>query len=476
MKVNRLCQKLGLPKVKYNHDIFLITDDSKDCIANSIFFAIRGSRVDGHDRIEDAIQNGAKTIVLEEKQKHHLGINYIYCKNAKRLLALFLKQYHRNIVRGLRFIGVVGTNGKTTTSTLAYRYFDYIGLRAMLIGSNGCFAKEFFKRHDNTTPRAVELYSYFCYAKRKKIQYVIMEVSSIAVSELRVMDMDFDCLIFTNFSEDHLDYHGSMDKYLFAKAIPFYKLKPGKYAILNMDDAASELILKHTDAKIMTYGIKNEGRIRAQKVYSTEYGIEFELNDFKLKANLLGEYNVYNILPLFCLQRIYHTDEKKLQEFIRNFKQVEGRMNALEIKRRHIIIDYAHTEEAVRQTILEVKRLAKQEVYVVVGCGGNREKEKRAKIGKLLSEIDCKPIITSDNPRFENPMDIIGDILSGIQKDVTVIENRHDAIIYALNQLQKEDYLLILGKGCEEYMDIRGHKEKYSDYAVVEEWARDNLR
>ncbi len=475
MKVNRLCQRLGIPKVKNNHEIFLITEDSKDCIENSVFFAIEGNRIDGHNKIEEAINNGAKTIVLTKKIEEHFGVNYIYCRNVKRLLALSLNIYYKHITKNLKFIGVIGTNGKTTTTTLLYNYLEYTHKRAMLIGSNGCFAKDFFKKHDNTTPRGIELYGYFSYAQRHKIKYIIMEVSSIAVSELRVLDIKYDALIFTNLSEDHLDYHKTMERYLFAKAIPFYKLSSQNYAIMNADDAAFDLVLKHTNAKIITYGIQQPSMVQASKIYANENGIEFHIGSFHVKSNLIGRFNVYNILPLYCVCDIFGFNKLKLSDFLNEFKQVAGRMNSVDIGNKHIIIDYAHTEQAIKNAIIETERIAKGNVYVVVGCGGNREKEKRSKIGALLSSLNCIPIITSDNPRFEKPMDIIQDILRGVKTDVVVIENRQEAITYALNQLKDEDFLLVLGKGCENYIDVLGHKEEYSDFKVVEQWKRDNL-
>lgn len=474
MKVNKLCQRLGLPKVKYNHSIFKITDDSKDCIDNTVFFAIEGSRVDGHDRIDEAIAGGAKTIVLVRKVSPKPGINYIYCESPKRLLALALNAYNGKRLKNIKFIGVIGTNGKTTTTTLIYHYLEYIHQRAMLIGSNGCYAKGFYQGHNNTTPRAVELYQYFNYAEKNHIRYIVMEVSSIAVNELRIMGIRYHALIFTNFSEDHLDYHKTMERYFMAKAIPFIRLRKQDYAILNADDSSFQPLLGFTQARVLTYGIKNGSTALANSVKTHASGLEFNVGTRHITSNLIGGFNVYNILPLFCICRAFGLNSELLPKFLKEFKQVSGRMNLVDIPLKHIIIDYAHTEQAIKNAILETEKITSGRVYVVVGCGGNREREKRSKIGRLLTELNCIPIITSDNPRFENPKDIIADILSGTEKEVTVIEDRRAAILYALDQLTGTDYLLILGKGCEDYMDIAGHKVKYSDLQVVEEWKRDN--
>ncbi len=475
MRVNTLCKRFFLPRLENNHIIFMITDDSRECIVNSVFFAIEGNTVDGNDKIEEAIHNGAKTIVTEKRGIEHKGINYIYTENAKRLLAMSLAFFYRKTIRNLRFIGVIGTNGKTTTSTLIYKYFIYTHHNSMLIGSNGCFARNYYSKHNNTTPRIVDLYQYFSYAKYKKIRYVIMEVSSVAIEEWRVMGIPFEFLVFTNFSEDHLDYHLTMERYFWAKAIPFYKLKESGYAIINLDDEKAMDIVKHTSANVLFYGMKKECAIRAKNLVCNTNGIQFEVDNHKILTNLIGRFNVYNILPLFYFQRILNMNIESVCSFLRDFRQVEGRMNLVECRNRNVIIDYAHTPEAINQVIQEVKSLPNNKVFVVIGCGGNREKEKRSKIGKILNDSGCEIILTSDNPRYEKPMDIIEDIKKGLSKEVKVIEDRKEAVIYALNEATLEDYVLILGKGCEEYMEIEGHKKRYSDWNVVEEWNRDNF-
>lgn len=474
MKINTICQKLGITKVFYNHEIYAIADDSKKCVDNSIFFAIEGNRIDGHCKIEEAINNGAKTIVLQKKVKEHNNINYIYCSNSKKMLGEFLHIYYHHFTKNLSIIGVVGTNGKTTTSTIIYEYLNYINKKCMLIGSNGLKTKSFSLKHNNTTPKCIDLYDYFYMAYKKNIKYIVMEVSSISVSELRVFKIDFKTLIFTNFSEDHLDYHKNMDRYFFAKVIPFYKLNDKSYAILNADCKMSKLIDKHTTAIIKSYSIFNNSNYKASNVYMNEAGLEFDINNKHYHSNLLGKFNVYNILPLFIICDIYNFNNKYIFNFLNEFKSVDGRMNLIHFNDKSIIIDYAHTEEAVLNAIEEAKKLVKGKIYVVVGCGGDREKEKRQKIGKVLNDEDVDIILTTDNPRFENPRDIINDILLGINKQATVIENRKEAIDYALNKTNKEDLVLILGKGCEDYIDINGKKIHYSDYDVINEY-RNNL-
>lgn len=470
MKINFLCSKLGFIHQKFNHKVSLICDDSRKCIPDSIFFAIRGDNVDGSKKIDEAILLGARTIFTEDAQKEIEGINIIQCDNVKKVLALALSFYYSKVVKRLKFIGVIGTNGKTTTSTLIHKYLEYCNHPSMLIGSNGCMYKTNHIKHNNTTPNATVLYEYFLLAQRNKINSIVMEVSSISVEELRVLGIPFYCLVYTNFSEDHLDYHENMDRYLFAKTIPFYQLNKNSYAIINIDDEASKFVRKHTLATVITYGRGEECQIQMKNLKSDLFKIQFVVDNRVFESNLVGEFNAYNILPLFAIAKIFNLSKDKIKGFLKAFRYVDGRMNYISLLGHHVIIDYAHTEEAVRNVLATTQRMAKGMIYVVVGCGGNRQKEKREKIGKLLSDANCEIILTNDNPRFEKPSDIILDILKGISRDVVVIEDRKTAIFYGLKSLKENDVLLILGKGCEDYMDILGKKKRYSDFEVLEEW------
>ena len=468
MRVNSLCRHLNLNYVTNNHFISGITDDSRYCINNSIFVAIKGNRIDGNKKIDEAIKNGAKTIFIEKEVIKRDDINYIYVENCKRTYALMLSVYYKKIMKKIKIIGVIGTNGKTTTSTLIYKYLLSNNKKVMLIGSNGAYCRDYYRKHENTTPGITELYNYFLYADDEKIDYLVMEVSSISISELRIFGIDFDTLIFTNFSEDHLDYHKSMDLYFFDKSIPFIKLTKKNNAIINVDDDKGRNIIKYCNAKVFSYGF-NSSRYKIKNLVESENGISFNVNGIDYKSNLIGEFNAYNILPLFAIRDIYKF-KKSLNEFLLEFSFVEGRMNRIDVAYGNVIIDYAHTPCAVLKAISAVSKICKGDLYVIVGCGGNREKEKRKKIGEILSNNKCIPIITSDNPRFENPTTIINEIIAGMTiKPISFID-RKEAILYALNQMKINDYVLILGKGCENYLDIRGIKEKYSDYEVVENW------
>ncbi|MGM9970744.1 MAG: UDP-N-acetylmuramoyl-L-alanyl-D-glutamate--2,6-diaminopimelate ligase [Anaeroplasma sp.] len=462
MKVNYLLKINKIKEVKNNHDVTLITSNSKDCINGCVYV----STTSNMDYINEAILNGANTIiskciVLNPK------INNVLVDDPTYTLSNLLYTFYKFLFKGIKIIGIIGTNGKTTTSTLIYELFKYSSIRAMLIGSNGCYYLDKYIKHNNTTPDIATLYKYFLNAYNNEIKMVVMEISSIAVSELRVNKIPFSTLVFTNFSEDHLDYHKNMENYLFNKCIPFYNLDRKSYAIVNFDDPVAKQIIKHTNANIIGFGIDRENEIYASKISSNFNGISFVYDGVRYRSFLFGRFNVYNILPLFAIGKIYHISNEIIKNFLHTITSVDGRMNLILLGNKKIFIDYAHTAEAVRNVLMEFEKYDKK-VYVVIGCGGNREKEKRREIGNILLSYKCIPIITSDNPRFENPNDIIKDIKNG--NDFISITDRKEAIIYALNKMNDDDILLILGKGCEDYIDMNGVKIPYSDYEVIEEY------
>lgn len=462
---------LNLKKVRYNHDIYKICLDSRLCVENSIFFAIDGKNANGDRYIYDAISKGAKTIICENEVDKIDNINYVLVDNVRKTLALAAKYYYNNVSKYLKIIGVVGTNGKTSITTIAHNFFEYLGLKSMLIGSNGVFLKNYEYNLENTTPDVLTLYQYFTLAKKEKVKYVFMEVSSIAIDQYRVFGIDFDCLIMSNFSQDHLDYHKTIDNYLFCKVLPFITLKENGHAIINVDDANYKHFTKFCKGKIYTYGLKNKTADYYGIINSVdENGISFYAKKLLFKSKLLGKFNLYNLLAVMPICEIFHINLRYYIGFLHWFKFIEGRMNLIKIGNKNVILDYAHTYSATTEIITETLNLCKGNLHIIIGCGGNREKEKRFMIGKYLNEISVNIILTTDNPRFEDPELIIEDIKSQIDKDIKIIVNRKEAILYGLNNLKENDYLLVIGKGCEKYIDIRGTKYPYSDLEVINEF------
>lgn len=470
VKVNTLLRKANLGKVENNHTVSKLACDSRQCEQNSVFIAIRGNVLHAENYIKDAVEHGAKTIITRSCEEILPGINYVFVDNERKILALLAKIFYRNLSKKLKLIGITGTNGKTTTSTLGYSFFNYLQLKSMLIGSNGIFYSGVEVKIENTTPDILTIYHSLEIAKKKRIQYVFMEISSISVDQYRVYGLDFDCLIFTNFSQDHLDYHKTLDQYLYCKLIPFIKLKPSAYAIVNVDDEALDKVLKYTDATILGYGLHNTCAFEGTLNYANETGISFYAKNLLFKSKLIGEFNIYNELAILALCDVFKISYLNFVAFLSTFTGVDGRMNRMTFQGKNIILDYAHTFMATKKVIEEGQKLCKGKLFIILGCGGNREKEKRAMIGKFLNDVPAEIILTTDNPRFEKPEKIVKDIQRHIHRDVLVILDRREAVLKGLSLLNQKDYLLILGKGCEKYMDIQGVKYPYSDLEVIHEW------
>ncbi|MCI9182461.1 MAG: UDP-N-acetylmuramoyl-L-alanyl-D-glutamate--2,6-diaminopimelate ligase [Acholeplasmatales bacterium] len=474
MKVNTLLRKARLPQGRINHDVYKLTLDSRLCIENSVFVAIDGNHKNAELFIEDAIAHGAKTIITAHSKLEHKGINYIYVTNVRKCLAKLAKIYYRNVSKKLNIIGVIGTNGKTTTSSIGYHFFNSINKTSMLIGSNGVFYPGYEARIDNTTPDILTIYQYLSLARKKHIHTIFMEISSISIDQYRVYGIHFHTLIFTNFTQDHLDYHKTLENYLYCKTIPFIKLPSYTYAIMNSDDEAFADIEKFCDARLISYGYQSPAMVLGTLNTLSEQGISFYAKNILFKTKLIGEFNIYNMLAIVALCDVFHISAERFKDFLRDFEPISGRMNHICIHDKHILIDYAHTFFATKSVIEEAMKLCKGNLFIVMGCGGNREKEKRFMIGSYLNEVNARIILTQDNPRFEDPKDIIRDMTANLVNKYEIILDRKQAILTALKDMKEKDYLLLLGKGCENYMDIRGVKYPYSDLEVIHDWIRTN--
>lgn len=469
MKALTLLKKLGFDHVRVNHKVENISDSSKSCTINSIFVAIKGSRTNGSKYVGEAIDKGAKTIVLDEDVGERPGINYIYVDNPKRALAILLYYFNIKYIRRVKLIGVIGTNGKSSTAHNIYSMLNYYHKSSSLIGTDGFYLNNKRYKHNNTTPNICTIYEYIKMSVSLRVRYICMEVSSVAVAELRCHMLPFKMLIFTNFSEDHLDYHKTIDSYYKNKELPFIELANDSYAIINKDDIRYSEIIKHIKGRVVSYSIKSKSMYQAYNINLQPNSISFRANNALYKCHMIGEFNVYNLLPLLFFKDYFNISSESFKRFLANHKPLKGRMDVIRYNLSHIIIDYAHTESGVASVIDTVKSLPHKRIYVVIGCGGNREKEKREKIGRILSDNDVSIILTSDNPRFENPLDIIADIVKGINIPYVIIENRRKAIAYAIDKLKDDDYLLVLGKGNEDYIEIYGNKYLYNDYDVINE-------
>ncbi len=457
MNAKKLLKKLGF-KINIDHKIEGITDNYKEVKKNYIY-------IGKEEYYLDAIKNGAKTIIIEDNISSNEA-NIIYTADYRNTLAKALYYYNYNKISKLKIIGVTGTNAKTTTSLAIYYYLKYINIPVMYIGSNGVYYNDIKIKTNNTTLGIIDLYKYLNLAYKNNIKYISMELSSIGIDQRRIHKIFFDILIFTNITQDHLDYHKNIYNYRFSKMIPFIEQNKG-FQIINSDDSFYKEIMAHSKVKYYTYGINNNSDYKIDIINKSLNGSTFNVNNITYHTNLIGSFNIYNLLPTIIISNKLFNN-KKISEFIFSLNMKEGRMNLYNIKNYNIIIDYAHTASSVSLVLSEISTLINSRLFIICGCGGNREKEKRSEIGKILSKYE-NVLLTTDNPRNENPLDIINDINKDINPLPYIID-RKEAIYYQLNKMNINDYLIILGKGNEDYMEINNKRIHFNDLEVVNEY------
>ena len=484
MYIKRLLKLSGINtnNIIENHKINSIQDDSRLIKKNDIFFAIKGSEYDGKNFIYEAIKNGAKTIVYEgEINKENHNINYIEVINIKRILALFCKFYYHNITKKVKLIAVVGTNGKTTISSVLFDYISYSGYDALLIGTNGIFYNDLHFHTSNTTPNILESYKAISEAYKNGLKYVVMEVSSIGIRESRVMYFDFDIVIFTNLTHDHLDYHKNITDYKFSKAlllwlIPYSKRKA---VIINYDDENFNFFSSLIHTNIITYSIDNKSMFQAKNIKKSLTKTEFEIihNNQKtnIKSYLVGGFNIYNLLAIYSTIDFLKLDTISFVDFLKLYSGVNGRMNKIIHKNKTIIVDFAHTPVSVENVLKNIIDFTNNKITVVIGCGGNRDKTKRKIIAEIATKYADRVIFTTDNPRDEDPMEIISDMTNELDVfNYEVYLDREEAILKALNDNTKDEVILLLGKGSEPYQIANGIKHPFCDKKVVYDWIYEN--
>ncbi|NLL44608.1 MAG: UDP-N-acetylmuramoyl-L-alanyl-D-glutamate--2,6-diaminopimelate ligase [Mollicutes bacterium] len=444
-----------------------IKDDSRKVKKGDIFIALKTINNDGHKYVEDAIKNGASQVIVE---KGIYDVDTLVVPNTREYLIKYLKDNYYPEIEDLRLIGMTGTNGKTTTCFLTHKTLNKLGIKCGYIGTLGFYIDEKIRDLSNTTPDILELYELLIECKENGCKCVVMEVSSQALSMQRVEGLEFDYTIFSNFTKDHLDYHGTIENYALAKQLLFKKLKKDGKAIVNIDDKYNHYFLLKENNNI-SYGAKKSD------YQILEYNMDGEKTTFKIKnkeqaetyeMKLLGAYNVYNMLIIIIVLKDLGFSYKQINKMVSELDAPKGRMDTVFYGTNRIIVDYAHTPDAVKNVIMAAKEMKHNNIYTIVGCGGNRDKTKRPEMARIATELSTKAIFTSDNPRFEKPMDIINDMLQGLDNfNYEIEENREEAIKKGIQMLKENDILLILGKGHETYQIIGDKKIDFDDKEKV---------
>ena len=428
--------------------------NSKKVKEGDIFIAIDK----GHKYVEEAIKNGASKVIVEHG---NYSVKTIKVKNTRKYLIKYLKKYYYKDIKDLNIIGITGTNGKTTTAYLIYQALNLLNSKTSYIGTIGFYIDGKVKDLDNTTPDLIDLYEMLLESKRLGCKNVVMEVSSHSISMKRINALKFDYALFTNLTPEHLNYHKNMNKYFKAKKKLIKFLKNKKNKIVNIDDKYMKKLKRNS----ITIGCK--GKYKIGKYYYNKK-TTFYLNNIKYKMNLLGRHNIYNMA--FTISLLEKMGYCNIQNIIEKLSPPPGR---LERVTDNIFVDYAHTSDAVEKIINTVKEFSKKDIVIVLGCGGNRDHEKRKPMSKIATNLADFVIFTTDNPRYENPSDILKEMTEDLNKDnYIVIEDRKKAIEKGIQRLKKSDILLVLGKGHEKYQIINDTKIPFDDVEIINEIIR----
>ena len=438
--------------------------DSREVRKGDTFIAIRGVNDDGHKYVKSAIKKGASTVIVEEGE---YSVNTIVVKDTKEYLKEYLENNYYDEIKKLKLIGMTGTNGKTTTCYLIYQALNKVGKKCAYIGTLGFYLTDEKRNLSNTTPDLYEMYEMLLECVSKGYEYVVMEVSSQGLSMGRVDTLIFDYVIFSNLTRDHLDYHGTLENYVLEKQ-KLFKMTNESIAIINNDDKYKDYFI--LDNKNITYG-KTSNDYKISNIKSTIKGSNFKLNEKEYFTKLIGEYNIYNVVIVIILLELLEIEN--INEIIKNLDSPNGRMDIIEYNNNIIIVDYAHTPDAVEKIITNVSKLPHNKIITLVGCGGNRDKTKRPIMGDIATHYSDYVIFTSDNPRYEKPKKILKDIVCKLDaKNYKIIVNREKAIKKSIQMLSKNDILLLLGKGHENYQIIKGKKYPFSDKEKVIKYLR----
>lgn len=450
--------------------------DSRKVKPGQIFVAIKGHTVDGHDYISDAINHGAIKIIAEKNVSSSVPVEIV--ESTEEYLKKELKKEYADTINKLKIIGITGTNGKTTTAYLTYQFLNKLGNKTAYLGTIGFKLPDEEIGTENTTPDILSIYTLLLHAIEKECKTVVMEISSHALSYERIYGLHIDIAAFTNLTEDHLDYHKTMENYLNAKLkIIDYLPKNGKLIVNTDDEYGQKFIDKF--GKGISIGYNKTCNYFIKKAYITpaETKITFVHDDttYNVTTNLTSKFNVYNYITSLAIVHEMGYSYEEIINKTKDIKAPKGRCETHKVNKGYAVIDYAHTPDAVLKVVSAYNELKKGRVITIVGCGGDRDPIKRPIMGEIATRLSDYTILTSDNPRTEDPQKIMDDILKGVSTNNYEVElDRKTAIKKGIEMLQPEDILLILGKGHEDYQIIGHTKIHLDDAEEVENWKKEH--
>ena len=451
--------------------------DSRKIEVNDVFVAINGTASNGHDYIDTAIAQGAIGVVFEQiPEKLKDGVTYIEVDSSSKALAIMASNFYGVPSENLKLVGVTGTNGKTTVASLLYQLFKRAGYKVGLLSTVKILVNEKEYGATHTTPDSLTINKYLSEMNTEGVEFCFMEVSSHGIHQNRTEGLHFEGGIFTNLSHDHLDYHETFAEYRDVKKSFFDKLPKSAFSLVNVDDKNGLIMLQNTVAKKYTYALKSYANYRAQILENQLNGLFLKVNDNEVWTKLIGDFNAYNLLAIYGAADLLGMESVEVLRLISELESVSGRFEYL-ISEEKItaIVDYAHTPDALKNVLETINsiRTKNEELITVVGCGGDRDKSKRPIMAKIASALSTKVIFTSDNPRSEVPQAIIEDMEAGVEpqnfKKTMSIVDRKQAIKTACQLAKPNDIILIAGKGHEAYQEIKGVRNDFNDYEIVED-------
>ncbi len=475
--LNDILYRVSIEAVNGNPAV-AITDlhfDSRKIALNDVFVAIRGVQVDGHEYIKKAVDQGAIAIVCEILPEHMVnGVTYVKVKNSQQALAIMAANYYDNPSEKLKLIGVTGTNGKTTVTSLLYQLFKKAGYQTGLISTVKVCVGEKIIPATHTTPNPLALQSHLAHMVDAGVDYCFMEVSSHGIHQKRIEGLVFEGGVFTNLTHDHLDYHKTFVEYRDVKKSFFDNLSKRAFALINGDDKNGSIMLQNSNARKLSYALKSYADYRVNILESSFQGMLLRLNDNEIWTKLLGQFNASNLLAVYAVAIELGLEKEEVLRMISALESVDGRFEYVVSENKvNAIIDFAHTPDALKNVLETINgiRTHNESLITVIGCGGDRDQEKRSKMGHIASQMSDQVIFTSDNPRSEDPDKIINQMESGVSaenyKRTLVIIDRKQAIKTAIKMAQPNDIILVAGKGHESYQEIKGEKFPFNDMEVI---------
>ena len=477
MKLNELLNNISLVALQGNDltEINGVDIDSRKIKSGYLFVAIRGTQADGHLYIPKAIEQGAVAVMCEEMpEAQQAGVTYIQVDNTEDVVGQLATNFYGNPTAKLKLVGVTGTNGKTTIATLLYNMFRKLGYKCGLLSTVCNYIDEKPVPADHTTPGPIELNALLAQMAEAGCQYAFMECSSHAIAQKRIGGLHFAGGIFTNLTRDHLDYHKTFENYRDAKKAFFDMLPKTAFAITNADDKNGMVMVQNTKATVKTYSTRTLADFKARIIECHFEGMYLDIDGREVGVQFIGKFNVSNLLAVYGAAVMLGQQPEQVLLTLSTLKSVSGRLEPLRSPEGYTaIVDYAHTPDALENVLNAIHEVLGKNGHVITVCGagGNRDKGKRPLMAQEAVKQSDKVIITSDNPRFEEPQDIINDMLAGLNarqmKKVLSIVDRKEAIRTACMLAEKGDVILIAGKGHEDYQEVKGVKHHFDDKEVV---------